>query len=142
MDYIKMYFITLAVFFVIDLTWLGLIAKNLYSQQLGFIMKENVNWIAAVTFYLIFIIGIVYFVVNPAIINDNWRYALFAGMLFGFITYATYDLTNLATLKDWPLKITIIDLIWGTSLGGLTSIISFLINKRILWFNILLEQIW
>ncbi|MFO7886889.1 MAG: DUF2177 family protein [Eubacteriales bacterium] len=132
MDYIKMYFITLAVFFVIDLTWLGLIAKNLYSQQLGFIMKENVNWIAAVTFYLIFIIGIVYFVVNPAIINDNWRYALFAGMLFGFITYATYDLTNLATLKDWPLKITIIDLIWGTSLGGLTSIISFLINKRIL----------
>jgi len=132
MDYIKMYFITLAVFFVIDLTWLGLIAKNLYSQQLGFIMKENVNWIAAVTFYLIFIIGIVYFVVNPAIINDNSRYALFAGMLFGFITYATYDLTNLATLKDWPLKITIIDLIWGTSLGGLTSIISFLINKRIL----------
>ena len=132
MDYIKMYFITLAVFFVIDLTWLGLIAKNLYSQQLGFIMKENVNWIAAISFYLIFIIGIVYFVVNPAIINDNWKYALFAGMLFGFISYATYDLTNLATLKDWPLKITIIDLIWGTSLGGLTSIISFLINKRIL----------
>jgi len=132
MDYIKMYFITLAVFFVIDLTWLGLIAKNLYSQQLGFIMKENVNWIAAITFYLIFIIGIVYFVVNPAIINDNWKYALFAGMLFGFISYATYDLTNLATLKDWPLKITIIDLIWGTSLGGLTSIISFLIYKKIM----------
>jgi len=132
MDYIKMYFITLAVFFVIDLTWLGLIAKNLYSQQLGFIMKENVNWIAAISFYLIFIIGIVYFVVNPAIINDNWKYALFAGMLFGFISYATYDLTNLATLKDWPLKITIIDLIWGTSLGGLTSIISFLIYKKIM----------
>jgi len=132
MDYIKMYFITLAVFFVIDLAWLGLIAKNLYSQQLGFIMKENVNWIAAITFYLIFIIGIVYFVVNPAIINDNWKYALFAGMLFGFISYATYDLTNLATLKDWPLKITIIDLIWGTSLGGLTSIISFLIYKKIM----------
>src|SRR6056297_2379058 len=132
MDYIKMYFITLAVFFVIDLTWLGLIAKNLYSQQLGFIMKENVNWIAAISFYLIFIIGIVYFVVNPAIINDNWKYALFAGMLFGFISYATYDLTNLATLKDWPFKITIIDLIWGTSLGGLTSIISFLIYKKIM----------
>jgi len=132
MDYIKMYFITLAVFFVIDLTWLGLIAKNLYSQQLGFIMKENVNWIAAVSFYLIFIIGIVYFVVNPAVINDNWRYALFAGMLFGFVSYATYDLTNLATLKDWPLKITIIDLIWGTSLGGLTSIVSFLIYKKIM----------
>ncbi len=132
MDYIKMYLITLAVFFVIDLTWLGLIAKKLYSQQLGFIMKENVNWVAAITFYLIFIIGIVYFVVNPAIINDNWRYALFAGMLFGFITYATYDLTNLATLKDWPLKITIIDLIWGTSLGGLTSIISFYIYRKIM----------
>lgn len=132
MDYIKMYFITLIVFFVIDLTWLGVIAKNLYSQQLGFIMKENVNWVAAVIFYLIFIVGIVFFVVNPAIINDNWRYALSVGMLFGFITYATYDLTNLATLKDWPLKITIIDLIWGTSLGGLTSLISFFINKRFL----------
>ena len=132
MDYIKMYFITLAVFFVIDLTWLGLIAKNLYSQQLGFIMKENVNWIAAVSFYLIFIIGIVYFVVNPAVINDNWKYALFAGMLFGFVSYATYDLTNLATLKDWPLKITIIDLIWGTTLGGLTSIVSFFIYKKIM----------
>jgi len=132
MDYIKMYFITLAVFFAIDLTWLGVIAKNLYSQQLGFIMKDNVNWVAAVIFYLIFIVGIVFFVVNPAIINDNWRYALLVGMLFGFITYATYDLTNLATLKNWPLKITLIDLMWGTSLGGLTSLISFLINKRFL----------
>lgn len=132
MDYIKMYLITLIVFLGIDLIWLGLIAKNLYSQQLGFIMKENVNWIAAVIFYLIFIVGIVFFVVNPAIIKDNWKYALFAGMLFGFITYATYDLTNLATLKNWPLKITIIDLIWGTTLGGLTSVLSFFIYRRIM----------
>jgi uncharacterized membrane protein len=132
MDYIKMYFITLIVFFGIDLIWLGVIAKNLYKQQLGFLMKDNVNWVAAVTFYLIFIGGVVYFVVNPALINDSWRHALFVGMLFGFITYATYDLTNLATLKNWPVKITIIDLIWGTSLGGLTSLISFVINKRLL----------
>lgn len=132
MEYIKMYFITLIVFFAIDLTWLGVIAKNLYRQQLGFIMKENVNWVAAISFYMIFILGVVYFIVNPAILKDSWRYALFIGMLFGFITYATYDLTNLATLKDWPLKITVIDLIWGTSLGGLTSVISFFINRRFL----------
>lgn len=132
MEYIKMYFITLIVFFAIDLTWLGVIAKNLYRQQLGFIMKENVNWVAAISFYMIFILGVVYFVVNPAILKDSWRYALFIGMLYGFITYATYDLTNLATLKDWPLKITVIDLIWGTSLGGLTSVISFFINRRFL----------
>jgi len=132
MDYIKMYFITLIVFFGIDLIWLGVVAKNLYRQQLGFLMKDNVNWAAALTFYMIFIGGVVYFVVNPALINDSWRHALFVGMLFGFITYATYDLTNLATLKDWPLKITIIDLIWGTSLGGLNSLISFIINKRFL----------
>lgn len=132
MEYIKMYFITLIVFFAIDLTWLGVIAKNLYRQQLGFIMKENVNWVAAISFYMIFILGVVYFVVNPAILNDSWRQALFIGMLFGFITYATYDLTNLATLKGWPLKITVIDLIWGTSLGGLTSLISFLIYRKIM----------
>lgn len=132
MEYIKMYFITLIVFFAIDLTWLGVIAKNLYRQQLGFIMKENVNWVAAISFYMIFILGVVYFVVNPAIIKDSWRHALFIGMLFGFITYATYDLTNLATLKDWPLKITIIDLIWGTTLGGLTSLISFFVYRKIM----------
>lgn len=80
---------------------------------------------------MIFITGVVFFVINPAMEKDSWTYALFVGMFFGFIIYATYDLTNLATIKDWPLKFIIIDLIWGTSLGGEVSIITFFILKRL-----------
>ncbi len=114
----------------IDLVWLGLVAKNLYSKYLGFIMADKVNWPAAIVFYVLFVIGMIYFVINPAIAKESWQHALIAGAFYGFITYATYDLTNLATLKDWPLTITIIDLIWGTTLSASTSIISYLVLTR------------
>lgn len=126
-EFLKVYSIAFVVFLVIDLIWLGLVAKNLYKQKLGFIMSAKPNWIAALIFYLIFIAGLLFFVINPAIENNSWTYALFAGMFLGFLNYATYDLTNLATLKDWPLKITIIDLIWGTFLGGSVSVITFFV---------------
>ncbi len=128
---VKTYIITFIVFMAIDLVWLGIVAKNLYAKHLGYIMRTNVNWVAAIVFYLLFIAGVLFFVLYPAIDKDSWRYALLAGMLFGFITYATYDLTNLATLKDWPVIITIIDLIWGAILCGATSVISFLIIQRL-----------
>jgi uncharacterized membrane protein len=127
--FLRTYIIGLIVFFVIDIIWLVAVAKELYQSELGFIMRPQPNWIAAIIFYLIFIIGLVFFVINPAVEKNSWTYALFVGMLFGFITYSTYDLTNLATLKDWPLKITIIDLIWGSSLGGMVSTITFFILK-------------
>lgn len=127
--FIKYYLIALVVFLVIDLIWLGLIAKNLYAKQLGHLMSQNVNWVAAIVFYLLFIVGLVFFVIQPAVAKDSWSYALLVGMLFGLITYATYDLTNLATLKDWPISITIIDLIWGSSLGGIVSMITFFIVR-------------
>lgn len=123
--FLKLYLIAFIVFFVIDLLWLGIIAKNLYQQYLGHLLKANVNWIAAIIFYLIFIGGLVFFAIMPAVDKNLWTQALLLGALFGFITYATYDLTNLATLKDWPLMITIIDLIWGTSLGALVSTITY-----------------
>ena len=129
---IKIYLVTLAVFFSIDIVWLAVIAKDLYRKEIGFIMKKNPDWTAAILFYLIFIFGLVYFVINPAMEKDSLTMALFTGMLFGFITYATYDLTNLATLENWPLKITIIDLIWGTVLGGSVSAISFSVMKFLL----------
>lgn len=131
MEIIKTYFIALFVFFTIDIIWLVFVAKNFYRKELGFIMSPKPNWFAAIIFYLIFIMGVVFFVINPAIIKDSWSYALLVGMFFGFITYSTYDLTNLATLKDWPLKITLIDMIWGTSLGGMVSVITFFITKMI-----------
>lgn len=130
MEAVKAYIIAFITFFLIDIVWLVVVARKLYRQELGFLMSDKPNWIAAVIFYLIFILGIVFFVIHPALEKESWTYALFAGLLFGFITYATYDLTNLATIKNWPLKITIIDLIWGTSLGGLVSTITYFFLKR------------
>ncbi|MCK7488585.1 MAG: DUF2177 family protein [Bacillus subtilis] len=114
MTFLKLYLIAFVVFFAIDMLWLGLIAKNLYSRHLGFIMAPQVKWVAAIIFYLLFIVGLVFFVIQPAIEKNSLTYAVFAGLLFGLITYATYDLTNLATLNNWPIQITIIDLAWGT----------------------------
>lgn len=129
LDIGKMYLIALTVFFAIDIVWLALVAKKIYQKELGFIMSPKPNWVAAIIFYLIFIAGVVFFVIHPAVEKDSWTSALGVGVLFGFMTYATYDLTNLATLKDWPLKITIIDLIWGSSLGGLVSVLTFFLLK-------------
>lgn len=126
----KTYLITFLVFIVIDLIWLGLIAKDMYRNYIGFLMKPTPNWIAAIAFYLIFIFGLVYFVINPALASGDMKQVIINGLLFGFVTYATYDLTNLATLENWPVKLTIIDLIWGTSLGGSVSFISFLLLNR------------
>jgi uncharacterized membrane protein len=130
---LKIYAVAFTAFIAIDLVWLGLIANNLYRKYLGFIMKPSPNWPVAIIFYLLYLAGVVFFVINPAIAKQSWKYALFSGMLFGLITYATYDLTNLATLKDWPPFITVIDLIWGTTLGGLVSLVTYLIVTKTGW---------
>lgn len=122
MNYVKMYVIAFIIFLVIDAIWLGLIAPRFYKAQIGHLMAEKPNFVAALVFYLLFIVGVVYFVVNPAIETGNVSKLLISGMLFGFMTYATYDLTNLATLKDWPITVTIVDLIWGTSLSTLIGV--------------------
>ncbi|MFP4078772.1 MAG: DUF2177 family protein [Candidatus Izemoplasmataceae bacterium] len=123
--FLKMYLVALLVFFVVDMLWLGIIAKRFYNDQIGHLLKTNVNWGAAILFYLIFIAGIVTFVLMPAWNDGSFVKALLLGGLFGFIAYSTYDLTNLATMKDWPLLITVVDLLWGTALGALTASISY-----------------
>lgn len=127
MELVRNYLIAFVVFFVIDILWLGFVAKDFYREQLGFIMATKTNWPAAVVFYLIFIGGLMFFAINPALAKDSIKYAFLVGGLFGFMTYATYDMTNLATLKDWPLVISIIDIIWGTLLNALTAGVSFYI---------------
>ncbi len=127
MKWLLYYGITLTVFMVIDLIWLGFIVKDLYSKYLGYLMSDKVNWLAALVFYLIFIGGVCYFVLYPSLLDQNITNLLIRAALFGFITYATYDLTNLATIKDWPINITIIDLIWGTTLSTSVSVISYFI---------------
>lgn len=122
---IIVYAIAFIVFLVIDLLWLGLIANNLYQKYLGYLMAEKVNWTAALIFYAMFIFGIVYFVIYPSLANNDFNGLLIRAALFGLLTYATYDLTNLATIRDWPLTITIIDLIWGTSLSTMVSVVTY-----------------
>jgi uncharacterized membrane protein len=130
---IKIYLIAVIVFFAIDMLWLGIIAKNFYQNQIGSLMKKDINWTAAIIFYLLFVGWVVFFGINPAIQENSWTQALFLGALFGFITYMTYDLTNLATLKNWPLKLAIVDILWGTVLAMLVSIVTYsIVTKFIL----------
>ncbi|PLX20831.1 DUF2177 domain-containing protein [Candidatus Parcubacteria bacterium] len=124
-SFLKMYLITVPIFFAIDLLWLGVIAKGVYQKYIGHLMRETPNWPVAIVFYLLFIVGMIIFVINPAIQKDSWTYALAYGAMFGFFTYMTFDLTNWAVLKDWPWEIVIIDIIWGTSLSAIVSLVSF-----------------
>ncbi len=128
--YIKLYFITLIAFFAIDMVWLGLVARTFYYEQLGFLMSPATNWVAAMIFYLLFIMGILVFVVLPGLEKNSLKATILRAALFGLVTYATYDLTNLATVKDWPLLLTIVDMAWGTVLTIAVSWISFLAGKR------------
>ncbi len=129
--FIKLFLIALPVFFAIDMIWLALVAKNFYQKQIGFLMRPDVNWLAAIIFYLLFIVGLVTFVIAPAVDKHSWIHALLFGALFGLITYSTYDLTNLATIKDWPLLVTVVDLIWGTVLAASISVITYIIANKV-----------
>ena len=129
--FIKLFLIALPVFFIIDMAWLGLVAKKFYAQHLGFLMKPDITWYAAIIFYLLFITGLVTFVISPAVEKHSWSHAILFGALFGLITYSTYDLTNLATIKDWPVIVTVVDLIWGIVLSASVSIITYLIANKI-----------
>ena len=129
--FFKLYLIALPVFFIIDMTWLGLIAKNFYRSQIGTLLKPDVNWIAAVTFYLLFLAGLVFFVIEPAIGKRSLADALTRGAFFGLVTYATYDLTNLAVAKDWPLLITIVDMAWGAALAASVASITYFVAHKI-----------
>ena len=123
--YLKLYGLTIPVFFIIDIIWLGVVAKGFYRRNLRFILSEDVNWPAAIIFYLIYVAGIIFFAVRPAIAQQSLGQSALLGALFGFFTYATYDLTNLATIKNWPVAIVVVDMIWGICLCTLVSASSF-----------------
>jgi uncharacterized membrane protein len=128
---ISTYFIALIAFFAIDMVWLGVISKNYYKQKLGFILSPNPNWVAAIVFYLIYIGGILFFAVNPALKEMNWQIALLNGAILGAMCYATYDLTNMATIANWPIEIVIIDIIWGIVLTGSVAVITYFAVSKI-----------
>lgn len=129
--FIKLFGIALPVFLAIDLIWLGVVAKDFYRRQIGELMKPDINWTAAIIFYLIFIAGLVVFVIMPAAEKNSWTHALMFGALFGLVAYATYDLTNLALAKNWPLLVTVVDLVWGAVLAASVSVATYLIAGKI-----------
>ena len=126
------YVITLLIFFAIDLVWLGVVAKNFYRHHIGHLMSPEVNWAAAELFYAVYIAGIVVFAVKPAFEAASSARALAYGAALGFIAYATYDLTNQATMKGWPVLVTAIDLAWGTVLTATVAYLSYQVSSRIL----------
>ncbi len=127
--YLKLYLLTLPVFFLIDMLWLGIVARSVYQDNLGHLLAERVDWVAAIIFYLIYIAGILIFAVAPGLAANSLRKTLFLAAGFGFFTYATYELTNRATLPNWPLKIVVIDILWGVVLCTLVALGAHLIGQ-------------
>ena len=130
-EFLKVYLLTFIVFMVIEGIWLTLVAKDFYKKEIGFIMSKSPKILPTILFSLIFVFGLVFFVINPALAKDSWSYALFAGSILGLISYSTYDLTNHAALEGWPLKVTIVDLLWGLSMSAMVSTITFFILKML-----------
>lgn len=125
MDVIYLYLLTVPVFFAIDMVWLGFAARTFYRSHLGPLLRPSVNWTAAVLFYLLYIAGILLFATLPALEDRSLPQATVMGGLFGFFAYATYDLTNLATLRDWPVKVVVVDILWGVVLTASVSAASY-----------------
>ena len=125
------YLIALVTFVALDMTWLGIMASRLYRPTLGDMAIAGVNLPPAVLFYAIYPFGLVIFAVEPASRTGSALSAAMYGALFGFFTYATYDLTNQATLRHWTVTLTLVDVAWGTLLGTIASVVSFLAVSRL-----------
>lgn len=128
---LKQFLVAFTTFLAIDGLWLTLIAKNFYAKHLGFLMAKTPNLTAALIFYVIYVFTMVVLIISPALQKGSLTTAILTGALFGLCAYATYDLTNLATIKDWPLLVTIVDLIWGTVLSGVVAGISYLVLTKL-----------
>jgi uncharacterized membrane protein len=124
--WMKMYVSALVGFLAIDMIWLGVVARGFYRRQLEFLLADHVNWWAAISFYLLFVAGVLVFAVGPGLQAGSLQKALLLGGLLGLVTYGTYDLTNLATVKSWPLIMTVVDMTWGTVLAAAVSCIGYL----------------
>lgn len=125
MDIVVRVVISGVVMGVLDAIWLSVVANKFYKSQIGQLLLDKPNMLAAVLFYVIYIVGVVVFVINPALEKGSWMHALGYGVLFGLIAYATYDLTNLATLKEWPVKLVVVDLLWGMALTAVVAVATY-----------------
>lgn len=134
LELFKIWLTTLIGFLVVDLFWLGVVMKDFYHKQMGDLLRKSgdkmdPNWIAALILYAIMVAGLVIFVL-PKLSTNMPIWKVFGwGFLYGFVMYSVYDLTNLAVVKNWPLPLTIVDLIWGGTIFGISAIIMFHAQK-------------
>jgi len=128
---LKLVSLVLPALLIIDLIWIGVVAQGIYQDQIGFLLSTNVVWWAAIVLYVIYAFAIAHFVVLPAIRKDSIKSALYNGLFLGLTVFAVYDLTNLATIKDWPLAITFIDMAYGTVTAGAVSAVAYLMGKKL-----------
>lgn len=129
-DFLVRFLVAGGVMGVFDALWLTVVASKFYKSQLGGLLLEKPNMTAAVIFYVIYVVGVVAFVLSPAIEKGSWLYALGYGALFGFVAYATYDLTNLSTIKGFTTKVVVVDMVWGTVLTAAVSFIAYGIIRQ------------
>lgn len=129
--FIKLYLLTVPIFFLIDMLWLGWIAADVYQEHIGHLLATEVNWAAALAFYLTYIVGILIFAVIPGLNKGSVAHTLTMAAAFGFFTYLTYELTNMATLPDWPFRLVVIDTLWGVILCATVASASHLIGRRL-----------
>ncbi|MDI7862621.1 DUF2177 family protein [Rhizobiaceae bacterium n13] len=135
MTYFVSYIATAIVFLGVDFVWLSRVTPEFYRSRIGDLMLAEPNFIAAGLFYLFYVAGIVYFAVVPALNNGSWHTAMLAGALLGLVAYGTYDVTNLAVLKNWSLTVTIVDMLWGTVLTSVSATIGYLVTVRVMAGN-------
>ncbi|MBM4194882.1 MAG: DUF2177 family protein [Gemmatimonadetes bacterium] len=119
--FLKMYAVGVVTCFAMDLLWLGVVAKGFYQRQIGHLMRPDVQWVPAVSFYLLYVAALVVFVAAPAVERQSVARAVGYGAFFGLAAYAAFDLTALALLKDFSLKAALVDLAWGASLSAVVS---------------------
>ena len=129
MIYIKLFLASFVTFLLLDAIWLGLIAKTFYAKNLALYLTNNVIWSSAIIFYVVFNIGLLVFVVLPSIEKNSYTTLVIYSLLYGLVTFATYDLTNLATIKDWPLIVSIVDMFYGMFVALASSSAAFYANK-------------
>lgn len=124
------YVVTLVAFLLIDLVWLGVVAKDFYRTELGPLMADPINWPPGIAFYLLFALGVVIFAVQPALASGGVMRAAWLGLMFGFFAYATYDLTNWATMKGFPWRLALVDMAWGSVLTATAAAIGTAVAQR------------
>lgn len=132
MKYVIAYLATAAAFLICDLLWLGFIARDFYRSQYGSLMADPIQMLPAITFYMLFVLGVVIFVVAPALATGQTFDAVLYGFLFGLIAYATYDLTSLAIIKDFPVRAALVDMIWGGVITAISSVTAVFAVQKLL----------